>query len=71
LQIEVSKRGARTILTWDTRDSEEVEKARSFFDRRTKQGWLAFASEKNKLRRTLEFRPEHGKLWFIPLAEGG
>ncbi len=58
-------------MTWDTKDPEEVEKARLFFNKVTKQGWLAMAWEANKLRRTLEFRPEQGKLCFIPLAEGG
>ena len=68
--MKTSEEGARIRLTWDSRDEEDVERARGFFAKLTGQGWLA-ARRNGEYRRVLEFDPEYGELWFIPLSEGG
>ena len=67
---EVSEEGARIVLTWKRDDAEDVEKARAFFTKQTRQGWLAV--KKNRMpQRILEFKPEYGKIWFVAMSEGG
>ena len=68
--MKVSKHGAKIKIIWNRRDSEDVERARSFYLKQTRQGWLA-AVHRHEFRRILEFDPEYGELWFIPLSEGG
>ncbi len=69
-QVNISKEGTKIILTWRIEDAKDFEEARGFFIKLTKQGWLA-ARRNGELRRILEFKPEYGELWFIPLSEGG
>ena len=68
--MKISKEGTKIILTWER---EDVEKAKTFFTKLTRQGWFAVpvSRDKGKLRRILEFEPEYGELCFIPLSEGG
>ncbi|MCW3991974.1 MAG: hypothetical protein NWE79_04650 [Candidatus Bathyarchaeota archaeon] len=68
--MNVSKKGSKIIITWRKEDPEDVDEARKFFTKLTMQGWLA-ARQDGRTRRTLDFDPEHGELWFIPLSEGG
>jgi len=68
--VNVSKVGSEILLTWENEDAEDVEKAREFFIKLAKQGWLA-ARRNSGFQRILEFEPEYGELWFIPLSEGG
>lgn len=68
--MKVSREGAKIILEWSVEDDEDVKKAREFFIKLTRQGWFA-AVHDGIFRRVLEFREEYGKLWFIPLSEGG
>ena len=68
--MKTSKEGAWIRVTWEKGDEEDIERARSFFMKLTRQGWLA-ARRDGEYRRVLEFRPEHGELWFIPFSEGG
>ena len=60
-------------MTWKTEDSEDAEKARTVFQRLTREGWLALVCSKREgeSTRVLEFKPEYGELQFIPLSEGG
>lgn len=69
-QLNVSKKGIITVLTWERKDPEDVRRAREFFMKLTKQGWFA-AAHNRELRRVLEFSPEYQELWFIPVIEGG
>lgn len=57
-------------ITWKVNDADDVEKARRYYMRLTRQGWLAAVREA-EMRRIIEFKPEYGELFFIPLAEGG
>jgi len=68
--LNVSEEGAKIVLSWETEDLRDVQKAKDIFMKLTRQGWLA-ARRNDGLRRTLEFNPEDGELYFIPLAEGG
>jgi hypothetical protein len=68
--MKTSKEGARIRLTWQRDEEGDVEEAREFFTKLTRQGWLA-ARRDGEYRRVLEFRPEYGELWFIPISEGG
>lgn len=68
--MRASRRGERLKLTWQSEDEEDVEKAREFFMKQTRQGWLATRRD-GECRRVLEFKPEYRELWFIPLSEGG
>jgi len=68
--LDVSREGSRIVIRWVPEDPIEVEEARRFFVRLTREGWLA-AKHNGELRRILEFKPEYGELWFIPLSEGG
>jgi len=68
--MKASKEGARIRLTWESGDEEDVERAKELFMKLTRQGWLA-ARRDGEYRRVLEFRPEYGELWFIPISEGG
>ena len=67
--MKFTKDDRKIILVWEKENDEDVEKAKMYFNKLTKQGWLATKSER-KLR-ILEFKPEYGELWFIPLSEGG
>jgi len=71
--MNTSKEGTKIILAWERDDAEDIEKAKTFFAKLTRQGWFAVpvSGDKSKLRRILEFKPEYGKLCFIPLSEGG
>jgi len=69
-QLNVSKKGSKIIITWRKEDPEDVAEARKFFTKLTMQGWLA-ARHDGRTQRILDFVPEHGELWFIPLSEGG
>jgi hypothetical protein len=68
--MKVSKEGTRIKITWRSEDSKDVERARDFFMKLTRQNWLA-AKRNSELQRILEFKSEYGELWFIPLVEGG
>jgi hypothetical protein len=68
--MNVSKDGAKIILTWRKDDADDVAKARDFFQNLTKQGWLA-TRRSCGLQRILHFKSEYEELLFIPLAEGG
>lgn len=68
--MNVSKKGSKIIITWIKEDPEDVDEARKFFIKLTIQGWLA-ARDNGVTRRILDFDPEHGVLFFIPLSEGG
>jgi len=68
--MKVSKEGSRIRLTWVCEDGEDVERARELFMKFTRQGWLA-ARRDGEYKRVLEFRPDYGELWFIPISEGG
>ena len=69
-QMKVSERGGGILLTWNKDDIKDVEKAKVFFDKQTKQGWLAL-KRNHEFQRILEFKPEYRELRFIPLSEGG
>ena len=71
-RLNTSKEGTKIILAWERDDAEDIEKAKTFFKKLTRQGWFAVpvSRDKSKLRRILEFK-EYGKLCFIPLSEGG
>jgi len=68
--MNVSKDGAKIILTWRKDDAEDVAKARDFFRNLTKQGWLA-TKRSCGLQRILDFKADYEELIFIPFAEGG
>ena len=68
--MNTSREGARIRLIWERGDGEDVEKARAFFVKLTRQGWLA-ARRDGEYKRVLEFKSDYGELWFIPLSEGG
>lgn len=68
--MEVSEEDSKIVLTWKRGDAEDVERARVFFIKQTRQGWLAVKPD-GKSRRILEFKSEYGKIWFVPLSEGG
>ena len=72
-QLNVSREGKKTRLTWEKTDPEDVEKARTFFTKLTRQGWLAVPVSRRtgEVKRILEFKPEYGELCFMPLSEGG
>ncbi|MDQ1280781.1 MAG: hypothetical protein QG670_2044 [Thermoproteota archaeon] len=67
---EVSGEGAKIVLVWKRDDPEDVEKARAFFTKQTRQGWLA-VKQNRRPQRILEFNPEYGKIWFVAMSEGG
>jgi len=71
--LNTSKEDTKIILAWERDDAGDIEKAKTFFTKLTRQGWFAVSvsRDKSKLRRILEFKPEYGKLCFIPLSEGG
>jgi hypothetical protein len=66
----ISKKAAEIKITWEKEDKAETEKAKKFFEKMTRQGWIA-AVHDGELRRILEFTPKYGEMWFIPLVEGG
>jgi hypothetical protein len=68
--MNVSKDGAKIILTWSKDDAEDTAEARDCFQNLTKQGWLA-TMNKGGLQRILDFKAEYEELVFIPFAEGG
>jgi len=68
--MKVSEEGIRRRLTWQANDEKDVEEARDYFMKLTRQGWLA-ARHNGEYKRILTFVPEYGEIWFIPLAEGG
>jgi len=71
--INVSRKGARITVEWAVDDVGDVERARELFSDLTRQGWLAvlvLPSDRND-RRILEFKPDYGRLRFVPLLEGG
>ncbi len=71
--MKVKREGAKVAVTWQKTDPEDAEKARELFVKLTREGWLAFLplDDESHQQRVLEFNPEHGKLRFIPLSEGG
>jgi hypothetical protein len=71
--LKVKREGAKVIVTWQRTNVEDVEKSRELFVKLTREGWLAFLllDDENNQQRILEFNPEHGRLRFIPLSEGG
>ena len=68
--MEITKDGIRIKLSWDSGNKSDVEKAMNFFMKLTRQGWLA-ARRDDDFRRVLDFDPNYGELWFIPISEGG
>ena len=68
--MEITKDGMLIKLSWDSGDKGDVEKAMNFFLKLTRQGWLA-ARRDDDFRRVLDFDPNYGELWFIPISEGG
>jgi hypothetical protein len=68
--VNIQKEDSKIIVTWIIEDSGDVEKARKFFKKYTEQGWLA-VKVKGKMTRLLNFEPRYGKIFFIPLSEGG
>lgn len=69
-QMQVYEEGARARLAWESENEADVEKARDYFMKLTKQCWIA-ARKDGELKRVLEFKPEYGELWFMPITEGG
>lgn len=70
--MEVSEEGTRIKVTWKIGDPTDIESARDFFMKLTRQGWLAATREEQaRYRRVLDFNPECGELWFVPISEGG
>ena len=72
-QLNISKEDTKIRIAWEKADAKDVEKARTFFTKLTRQGWLPVpvSGRTDGLRRILEFKPEYGELCFIPLSEGG
>jgi hypothetical protein len=68
--MDVFEEGNRIRISWERTDEEDVNKAREFFEKLTRQSWIA-ASKQQEYRRILEFKSEYGELWFIPISEGG
>ena len=68
--MKVSKKGLMVIVNWNTAETKDIEEARNFFIKLSKQGWMA-AKFNGELKRVLEFKPEYEKLWFLPIIEGG
>jgi hypothetical protein len=68
--MRVFKEGIRIRIIWESSDEEDVEKARDFFTKLTRQGWLT-ATYDGEYRRILDFKTDYGELWFIPISEGG
>lgn len=68
--VKVQKKDSKIIISWIVKDPLDVEKARNFFKRYTEQGWLA-VKDNGKMIRILNFEPRIGKIFFIPLSEGG
>jgi len=68
--MKISEEDSKIVLTWKRMDVEDVEKAKAFFTKQTRQGWLA-VKRNGKPQRVLEFKPEYEEIWFIPLSEGG
>ena len=68
--MEVYEEGITKKLTWQSEDEEDVNRALEFFRKLTRQGWLA-VKKNDEYKRVLEFRPEYGELWFMPIVEGG
>ncbi len=71
--IDVSREGAQITVEWRTDLAEDMEEAKTLFKELAKQGWLAVLVSPDGLgsQRVLEFKPEYGKLRFVPLSEGG
>ena len=68
--MEVHEEGIARKMTWKSEDEDDVTKALQFYMKLTRQGWLA-ARKNREYHRVLEFKPEFGELWFIPITEGG
>jgi hypothetical protein len=68
--LKISKLGSKIKIVWNPGDSEDIKKAKEFFLKQTRQGWLA-AVHHTEYKRILKFDSEYGELWFIPLIEGG
>ena len=68
--LNISKKGVRVFLTWKKEDPRDVARAKRFFVKLTRQGWIA-AKYNGELTRVLEFMPEYEELLFMPLIEGG
>jgi len=68
--LNITKENTKITIKWAIEDIEDVEKARKYFMKLIRQGWIA-TKRNNKLQRILEFKPEHRELLFIPLSEGG
>ena len=68
--MNILKKDSKIIISWIIDDSLDVEKARKFFKEYTEQGWLA-VKDNGKMIRVLNFEPRYGKVFFIPLSEGG
>ena len=68
--MKTSRKGSKIILEWVLKTSKTLGKVEGFFVKLTRQGWLA-AVNNGALRRVLDFKAEYGRLWFIPLSEGG
>jgi hypothetical protein len=68
--VNIQKKDLKIIISWIVEDPLDVEKARNFFKKYTEQGWLA-VKDNGKMTRILHFEPRSGKIFFIPLSEGG
>ena len=71
--IDVSREGAKITVEWRIDVAEDIEEAEALFKELTEQGWLAVLVSTSGAgsQRVLEFKPEYGRLRFIPLSEGG
>ena len=68
--MNVAKEGVKIVLTWRTDDVEDVANARALFTNLVRQGWLATGRNGGQ-QRVLDFKPDQGRLVFIPFSEGG
>jgi hypothetical protein len=68
--MEVYQEGITKRLTWKSEDKGDVNRALEFFMTLTRQGWLA-VKKNGEYKRVLEFKPEYGELYFMPIVQGG
>jgi len=71
--MDLSEDGAPTVtVVWDSRNTEEVKKARRKFEEYMKKGRIAFAvTPENRKIQIYNFDPKLEKIIMVTLVEGG
>ena len=70
--MEIMGKEGDLKVNWDSANREETRAAKEMFDKKTKDGWLAYkVKSEGRGARVTEFDPDLEKLTLIPPVAGG